>query len=286
MIAKDYFKLIRVKQLPKNFLVLLPPFASKAFDEEKLVTLTIQSLIAVSIFTLVSTLVYINNDLHDLDADRLSSKKRLRPLASGKISVNTARVFIGALCAALLATMLQLSIEMNTVLLIYVSVNILYTQRLKEIAYLDLFCVSSGYVLRILFGASFFDLPASNWLLICVMCTAFGITAGKRYSELVYSKAKSEKISRNVLKSYSEQTLRTLIIFCLSASFVTYLIWSLEKFEYSLTAFISVVLVFFLFAQVLISIDKEEMLEPEQMLYSKTNMLAIILWITCFLMLG
>ncbi|MDQ7020232.1 MAG: UbiA family prenyltransferase [Candidatus Dojkabacteria bacterium] len=104
----EYIKLMRLKHVLKNFLILAPIFfALKIFNVE----LLLKDLLSVTLFTMVASAVYIINDYNDMEADRLHPRKKNRPLASGKISVKKAAILMSFLLSIGLAGLALLDIK-------------------------------------------------------------------------------------------------------------------------------------------------------------------------------
>ena len=182
MSALDYVKLARPKDWAKNAFVLMPiPFALAAGG-----TLDLRSFaLGVVGFSLVTSAVYATNDALDAERDRAHEKKRHRPVASGRISPPAALAFglalllLGVLCAAL-------SGDTGTLLVIaaYVAKELGYQLGLKHVPLVDVFLLSSGFVLRVVLGALLVGAEPSSWLLLCSSTLALFISLAKRRGEL------------------------------------------------------------------------------------------------------
>jgi decaprenyl-phosphate phosphoribosyltransferase len=131
-----------------------------------------------------ASIVYVINDLADLRIDALHPVKRLtRPLASGAVSVTTARVLLVVLAAFLLAGSF-VSVPLVAVLIGYIVLNVFYSTWLKRIPVVDIFCVATGFVLRVYAGAVVIDVPLSAWMLVTTLSIALYLAAIKRRDEL------------------------------------------------------------------------------------------------------
>jgi len=182
MSALDYVKLARPKDWAKNAFVLMPiTFALAAGG-----TLDLRSFaLGVVGFSLVTSAVYATNDALDAERDRAHEKKRHRPVASGRISPPAALAFglalllLGVLCAAL-------SGVTGTLLVIaaYVAKELGYQLGLKHVPLVDVFLLSSGFVLRVVLGALLVGAEPSSWLLLCSSTLALFISLAKRRGEL------------------------------------------------------------------------------------------------------
>ena len=174
-------RLIRPKQWIKNLFVLAPLIFSGLFTRPGM---TMLAIFATVLFCVAASMVYIINDLSDLERDALHPVKRLtRPLASGAVSVTEARVVLIVLGALLLVGSF-VSIPLVAVLIGYVVLNVLYSVWLKSIPVVDIFCVAAGFVLRVYAGAEAIDVPLSSWMLVTTLSIALYLAAIKRRDEL------------------------------------------------------------------------------------------------------
>lgn len=178
---RDWLALMRPQQWTKNFLVFLPLLASHRFGAES----WLGAAIAFMAFSLCASGVYVLNDLLDMPADRLHSRKKKRPLARGII---TARQ---ALVAAPLLMILGLGVGLLTqsprfeiVLIAYLGLTTMYSVYLKRKLAIDAISLAMLYSLRVLGGGEATGAVASPWLLAFTMFLFVSLAFGKRYSEL------------------------------------------------------------------------------------------------------
>src|SRR5437868_138483 len=91
---------MRPKQWIKNLFVGAPVIFGKSLgDEERL----LRAAAAVAIFCVISSSVYLWNDIVDVDKDRAHPRKRARPIASGQLPIPLARIAAAAFAALGLA---------------------------------------------------------------------------------------------------------------------------------------------------------------------------------------
>jgi decaprenyl-phosphate phosphoribosyltransferase len=174
-------RLLRPKHWIKNLFVLAPLIFSGLFTRPEA---RLYALFGTLLFCVAASMVYIINDLSDLERDALHPVKRLtRPLASGAVSVTEARVVLIVLGALLLVGSF-VSIPLVAVLIGYVVLNVLYSVWLKSIPVVDIFCVAAGFVLRVYAGAEAIDVPLSSWMLVTTLSIALYLAAIKRRDEL------------------------------------------------------------------------------------------------------
>jgi len=173
---------LRVHQWAKNLLLFLPLFASHQLFEPRLLVL---AALAFASFCLVSSGVYLLNDLVDLDADRAHPSKRLRPFASGDLPLWSGVALAPALVlAAFGLAAAGLPRDFLGVLGVYVAANVAYSLVLKRIAVADVLLLAALYVLRVVAGGVAVGVPPSPWLLGFCLFFFLNLAFLKRYQEL------------------------------------------------------------------------------------------------------
>lgn len=172
---------MRPRQWTKNAAVLAPlVFAHKAFEP----ALALKAVVATLAFCLLSSAVYLFNDLADRERDRLHPLKRLRPIASGEIGTGLA-VGLGLGLAALgLSAFWWLGLAAFWGALGYLGLQVAYTGLLKRLVLLDVFAIGLGFVVRVATGALAISVPISNWLYLCTFLLSLFLGFSKRRAEL------------------------------------------------------------------------------------------------------
>lgn len=208
------FALMRPKQWVKNTFVLAPLMFSGQF----LNFVAIENVLLSAIFfCIASSIVYVLNDLNDIERDRAHpTKKHRRPLASGTISAHQAQFLMGGLFALLMLGWLVVPKPM-LVIMVYVALNIAYTYYLKHQPVLDIFTIASGFVLRVYAGAVALTVPVSGWMFVSTFCLALYLAAIKRRQELEQSgadgRAVLEKYSVSLVDKYAEMSAVGALVF-------------------------------------------------------------------------
>ncbi len=163
----------------------------------------IRAALAVLAFCALSGAVYAFNDVRDIESDRAHPTKRHRPIAAGRLSERGALIWAGVLATSALAGCLLLDWRLAAFALAYLVQNILYSVKLKQIAFLDVALIASGFILRVLAGAAAIAVPASEWLVLCtaLLATFFGF--GKRAHELAWAERTGQtQTTRAALAGY------------------------------------------------------------------------------------
>jgi 4-hydroxybenzoate polyprenyltransferase len=223
---------LRPEQWTKNLLVLAPLALSKhLFDQGPL----LRSLLAFALFCGLSGTVYLLNDVADVERDRLHPLKRLRPVASGALSLRAALAMAATLGTACLALSFLLGRPFVACATVYLALNLAYSFRLKEVVILDVLSVSLGFVLRPVAGAVAIGAQISEWLLICTILLALFLTLAKRRHELTSLNASASE-HRKSLAEYSpyllDQMISVVTASCVTAyAFYTTALDTREKFQ-------------------------------------------------------
>ncbi|MDN0033673.1 decaprenyl-phosphate phosphoribosyltransferase [Oscillibacter valericigenes] len=227
---RKVIKLMRPKHYLKNALVFVSLFFTGNLLNLRLFGLVFVGTIA---FCLISSVVYIVNDIHDVEEDRQHEVKRFRPIASGDIPISVAYA-IAAVCFALAVGINLAVICTNTetsrlsllILITYFATNLGYSLGLKNVPFLDICLLVLGFLLRLLYGATLIGAGVSSWVYLTVLSLSFYLGLGKRRNEI--KKVISGK-SRKVLKYYTVEFLDRFMYVCLTLSIVFYSLWSADS---------------------------------------------------------
>jgi len=227
-------RLMRPRQWAKNLFVLAGlVFGEREVGGERVQTLfmhdtVIRALIAFVAFSLLSGAVYVLNDLRDVEQDRLHPVKRSRPLAAGEVSPWLATVTGLVLLLAGLAVSWHLSLGMVRVAAVYLALNLVYTYWWKHVVLLDIFCVASGFVLRVIAGVVAVQAITGPWILACTLFLSLLISLGKRRSEVILL-GNGATGHRRTLGHYPLPFLDVLIILTSAMTVLAYALFTIES---------------------------------------------------------
>jgi decaprenyl-phosphate phosphoribosyltransferase len=199
-------KTLRPRQWIKNLFVAVPLMFGQRLTDPPSLLITAG---AVALFCLISGCVYVLNDLVDVEKDRAHPKKRSRPIPSGQLPEAVARRFAIIAVPVCLGLAYYLAPWYAAALAGYFALNLAYSFRLKQIAYLDVMSIAAGFILRVLAGAWALQLPASLWLLACTGLLAMFLGFGKRAHELAAGEHATRQ--RSALAGYDLPTLRVIL---------------------------------------------------------------------------
>jgi len=212
---------IRVHQWVKNFLLLVPLFASHQFTDS---VLLIRALVGMVVFSLTASAVYLLNDMLDLESDRSHPQKKNRPLAAGLISIDRAAALaVALLFISLVVSYFFLPLSFLLLLLIYLVLNFGYSVSLKKILWVDVIVLSGFYVIRLLAGASAVGIVTSIWLLAFAGLIFFSLALVKRSSELFRAAAGNR--GRVAGRAYSVGQARPVLTLGVSSGYASLLVF-------------------------------------------------------------
>ena len=220
---KRYLKLMRIHHYIKNILVFAALACSgQFFDVEKLSS----AVAAFVAFSMVSSVVYIINDIRDREKDRKHPTKCNRPIAAGTVSVKSACVLAAVLLViAVVCNGVTFRITSTLLLALYFALNLGYSFGLKNIPIVDISILVAGFLIRILYGAFVTGITISNWLYLTVIALSFYFALGKRRNELKHVGGETRK----VLKAYPLNFLDKNMGMCLTLANVFYALWSMDE---------------------------------------------------------
>ncbi len=282
-----YIKLLRPKQWIKNCFVFAGLIFARHFTQSNELFLTLGAFIC---FSLISSTVYILNDILDLEIDRNHPVNCNRPIASGKISVKSA-IMLGCvtLCSSL-AFSYYLSPGLSKIILAYFVMNIFYSFKLKQIVILDVFIIATGFVLRVLAGTTVIAITPSHWLLLCTFLLSLFLGFSKRRHELILI-GEGKKKTRVVLSKYSPYFLDQMLALITPSVFLSYVLYTVDaetvaKYGGTHLVYTTPFVIYGIFRYQYL-VYKKDQGNPNEIIFSDaTLIICIILWMGSFLYLA
>jgi len=220
---KNYFNLLRIPHWVKNFFVFVPVLFSKNLFHEGQ---ALKVFFAFITFWIASSLVYVFNDIFDKELDKLHPAKKNRPIPSGKISVKSAVIVSVILLIILVLLLTQFNYKFIVVVSVYVLMNFFYSNVLKNIVIVDILCIASGFLLRVLGGAFVIDVYISSWLILTTLFISLFLAVMKRRSELVARVSENE--TRKVLGDYSLDFINQISSISAAGVIICYALYSVS----------------------------------------------------------
>ena len=286
-VARSVFVASRPRQWTKNLVIYLAFLftaneAWSAVGQAATLGLLLKTTIAFMIFTALTSAIYLVNDIVDAEHDRLHPKKRLRPIASGRL---TAQVAAGV-AAILLTVGIGLAFFLETlfgaVSLLYVASMIAYSLALKNIVLLDVFIISAGFVLRAVAGAVVINVPVSPWLYICTGLGALFLALSKRRAELAVA-GDAAYAQRTSLGQYTVGLLDQLIVIVATSAVISYSLYTFtaQNLPQNHAMMITIPLVVFgLFRYLYLMHTRNLGEEPEEVIIKDAPLIAVVvMWL-------
>jgi len=217
------FKTMRPKQWAKNVFLL----AAIVFDRKLTnIDAMLHTILGILVFSLVASVVYIINDIADVEADRQHPTKRERPIAAGKLSISTAWIAAVLLLLISFPIAFWLSPSFAFIALLYLLLNLLYSKWFKHVVLLDIILLASLYVIRVAAGVALIDVVRfSPWIYIFTTFLALLMGTGKRRAELSEI-ADGPNAQRRVLDGYTLTFLDQLITLASGMTIITYSLYT------------------------------------------------------------
>ncbi len=214
---------MRLRQWPKNGFVFVPLlFDGQLFDPQSV----LRAVIAFFLLCLMSSAVYIMNDLGDIESDRQHPRKQLRALPSGRLNPSVALVAAIIFALGSLLAGFYLSTRFGLILLVYLILQIAYTFWLKHVVLVDVSIVAAGFILRIAAGVAIITVERfSPWLYIFGGFLALFLALGKRRHELVLLGDDAGN-HRAILDEYNLELLDRLIGIVTTSAIVAYSLYT------------------------------------------------------------
>ena len=220
---KHLLKTMRLRQWTKNGFV----FFALIFDKQLFLRDPfLRTLEGFFLFCLISSSVYLFNDITDIEADRKHPEKKNRPLASGKlpISVATTTAIILALVSLSLGYLLEPYFA--AAIAVYFTINLLYSRWLKHVPILDVLIISSGFVLRVAGGVTLITVERfSPWLYMITVLFSLYLGFGKRRAEMSLLE-KGAGSHRKVLDGYTIPLLDQYITIVSGMTIIAYSLYT------------------------------------------------------------
>ena len=262
-------KLMRIKHWSKNAGVLFALFFAGRFYFCEIAL----AFAGVAVFCLISSAVYILNDIMDAPADRLHSIKKNRPIASGALSVRFGCIQLAALLAVALSINFWLFDGPGAILpLVYLLLNVGYSIKFKHVPILDVMIIAGGFLIRMYYGAFIIDVPISGWLYLTTLSMALYMSLGKRRNELLRYTGDAAEV-RKVLGFYNAGFLDKNMHIFLTATIVFYALWA----AYMSGAFIlSVPVVIFIAMRYSLLAETSEFADPVDILLGDKLLLGLL----------
>lgn len=222
---KHLFLALRPVHWIKNLFIFLPLiFGKKMFDYPENLT----TIIAFIVFCLAASAVYIVNDIIDVKKDKAHPTKKLRPIASGKISIRNGMIAASTLFVISLVLSISVNPLLGVIVLAYFIFNLIYSKILKDIVIVDVFCIGAFFLLRIIAGSLIAGVNLSHWMIFMIVLLALFLGFNKRRQEIKLLKDESDT-HRGVLAEYSTYFIDQIIAVITSSVVIVYMMYTVDS---------------------------------------------------------
>ncbi len=286
--VKSFWRGMRPTQWSKNLLI----FAGLVFDGKLLQgALLLEVVVGFGLLCMITSSIYLLNDLVDLESDRKHPTKQLRPLASGEITAGQTRLVALLLASVAVFGSFLLNSRLTLVFVAYLVLQLLYVHWLRNFVLIDIMSIAAGFVLRVLAGVVIVQVSNfSPWLYICSALLALFLAIAKRRQEFLLLAGQAADL-RVTFRHYNLTLLDDMLRFVLTSTFVAYLLYTTEaetiRVANTNSALITIPFVLFGLLRYLWLIHvKESLAAPDELLArDRPLQLAILLWAISFLLI-
>jgi 4-hydroxybenzoate polyprenyltransferase len=223
---KKYISLLRPNNWIKNLVIILP-----AFFAGSLLSISSIELLNISVtflaFCLSSSMIYVINDVNDVEKDRAHPKKLKRPIANGDVSKTKAYMIVAVLAVFILLTLFLLPNQVIYYIVAYIIMNLFYCFGMKNIAIVDVTSISLGFVFRVMAGGEASNIITTHWIIILIFLLMFSIALAKRRDDLILTE-NSNDIYRKSQSGYNIQFIDIAKTISFAVTLVTYIIYSVS----------------------------------------------------------
>jgi 4-hydroxybenzoate polyprenyltransferase len=224
MLIRDLIRSMRPAQWIKNLFIFAAPIFGRAILHRGVLLRTAAAFV---VFCVLSSALYLVNDVVDAEEDRVHPRKSKRPIAAGRVSPGLAWAAAGFLAGAGLIGAFFLDATFLAAASAYLNLQILYSLHLKRIVILDVFVIAAGFVLRVAAGGFAAGVVPSSWLLVCTTLISLLLALGKRRHEFLFLEESAAK-HRSVLEAYNARLLDQMIAVVTAATAVAYALYCMS----------------------------------------------------------
>jgi decaprenyl-phosphate phosphoribosyltransferase len=224
---KGYIKLLRISHWLKNLFLFLPLFFSGVFIENSWIAVDVA--IGFICFSLIASVVYIINDIKDVDDDREHPEKKNRPFAAGTVKISTGVVLAIVLALSSATIAYWLDPKFLIVLGVYFLMNLAYSLKLKHVPLLDISIIAMGFVLRVIGGGLIpeTDIYVSHWILIMTFLLALFLGFAKRRDDVKIFLESGKKMRKSI-DGYNMEFINTGMSLMGGVTIVSYIMYTIS----------------------------------------------------------
>ncbi len=212
---------LRPRQWLKNVLVFSAPLAAGSLLQYGVLA---RSLLAFVAFCLITGCIYLVNDIRDVGADRQHPSNRMRPIASGEMSISAAWMLALLIGAAGVVLGYLVSAGLGVTVSVYIAWQLAYSIFFQDLPIFDLAFVATGFMLRVIAGGAATGIHLSHWLLLVASFGSLFMVSGKRYAEVL--RLGTNTPTRRSLAGYTDSFLRFVWMLSAGIVLIFYGLWA------------------------------------------------------------
>lgn len=216
--VKGFILILRPRQWIKNLFLFAALLFSRNIDNPLYI---ITSFYAFLCFCMISSTVYIFNDIRDIEKDRKHPIKRKRPIAAGVLTRREAQILMLIMLPFSSALSFMLNYSFGFIVMAYLLNNVIYTLYVKNIVILDVMSIALGFILRVSAGAVVIGVAISPWLLLCTFLLALFLGFSKRRNELLIFQENAYN-HRRILEHYSLEFIDNMLSIVTTSTLISY----------------------------------------------------------------
>ncbi len=224
LLLKNYIDLMRPAQYFKNLFIFAPLFFGLKITDIELLSKVFLAFVS---FSIIASAVYVFNDYHDVEEDKLHPAKKNRPLATGRISKNSALLLMLTLLVAGVGSASLLGRQMLYIVFVYLVLNIAYTLKLKHLAIIDVFIIAIGFVLRLFIGSAVTNIQLSMWIILMTFLLALFLALAKRRDDVLVFLSGGNRV-RKVIDGYNLDLVNLSMTIIASVTIVSYIMYTVS----------------------------------------------------------
>lgn len=222
---RDFVILMRPRQWVKNLFIFLPLFFALRITD---LSLLVRAGMAFICFCFLAGGIYTFNDYHDREEDKRHPRKKMRPLAAGRVSAKAALTMAALLVISGMVGSWLLGINLFYLAFFYLLLNIFYTLKIKHVAILDIFSVALGFVIRIFVGGFVTGLTIYPWIVVMTFLLALFLAIGKRREDVVIFMQNARETRKSV-NGYTLHFIDNAMIAMAAITIVSYLMYTMSE---------------------------------------------------------
>lgn len=281
---KLLFDVFRVKQWVKNSFLFIPSFFAGHILFEGEIVLLLQAFMS---FSLITSAIYILNDIRDIEMDRLHPKKKNRPFAANRITPQVGYVIMFVVALLGIGSAYYLSLDFLILCLIYVGINISYSMGLKTVPIVDLLIVSFGFIIRVYMGGVISQVPVSHWLSIMIFLLSLFIVLAKRSDDIRIFEEEGRMVRKTSAK-YNRVFINSCITMVSGIIIVAYIMYTVspeitQQWESDYIFVTTIFVIAGIMRYLQLTMVEEKTGSPTQILYTdKFIIITLMSWLACF----